>query len=371
MTGFRIVPQINFCNSFNEFIREANLCASDLILTDRFLLDHYIIPKNLSCKVIAQDDFGPGEPTSFKVNKIMEKADEYNFNRVIAIGGGSAIDIAKLLALGDVTNLLDLFQGRIPAKRMKQLIIIPTTCGTGSEVTNISIVSFEELNTKIGLAKDELYADIAVLCPEFLQNLPYQIFVFSSVDALIHAIESYLSPKANDMTKFFSVEAIRIILNGYVEIEKQGKDYRKKIMNQFVLASTYAGIAFSNAGCGLIHAMSYPLSGEYHIPHGQANHQMLMSVMDFYKQQNPTGTIHTLQEIFADVLHCAMFDSMFEFGQLIERLIDRKPLSSYGADEETIQEFAKQVMKTQQRLLANEYVPTSEKQMIEIYRTLL
>lgn len=371
MTGFRVVPQIQLCGTFDEFITAMELTQQDLILTDRFLLDHYIAPKKLPCRAIAQDDFGAGEPTDAKVQKIMQQAAAAPYTRVIAIGGGTAIDIAKLLVLDDVTDLLALFQGRAPLRRTRRLVIVPTTCGTGSEVTNISIVAFEQLNTKIGLAKDEIFADTAVLCPEFLENLPYGVFVFSSVDALIHAIESYLSPKANDITRFFSVEAIRLILGGYLQLEKNGAEYRKQIMNTFLLGSTYAGIAFSNAGCGLIHAMSYPLSGEYHIPHGQANHQMLMSVMEFYDRQKPDGAIQGLYAVFAEVFGCAIKDAPAAFGKLIAGLIERRPLSEYGADEQTVRGFAEQVMKTQQRLLANEYVPTSVEQMVEIYKPLL
>lgn len=371
MTEFRVVPKIKICSTFDEFVRADKVGQRDLILTDRFLLDHYILPKNLPCPVIAQDDYGPGEPTSSKVRAILEQAGKIDYDRVIAIGGGTAIDIAKLLVLDGVTDLLGLFEGKTPIVRTKQLMIMPTTCGTGSEVTNISIVAFEELNTKIGLANDKIFADSAVLCPEFLQQLPYQVFVFSSVDALIHAIESYLSPKANAMTRFFSVEAIRMILSGYLKIEQQGQEVLGCLMDQFLLASTYAGIAFSNAGCGLIHAMSYPLSGEYHIAHGQANHQMLMSVMRYYRKENPSGALQNLIEVFAQVFDCPAEEAFSAFEQLIERLIARKPLSDYGADLDSIKRFASQVIKTQQRLLANEYVPTSEEQMVEIYKPLL
>lgn len=371
MTGFRVVPEIKICSKFDDFLDYAQIGEKDLILTDRFLLDTFIEPKNLPCHVVAQDDFGGGEPSSTKVNKILETVSEFEYDRVIAIGGGTAIDIAKILVLDGVSDLLALFQGKIPPVKTRKLLIIPTTCGTGSEVTNISIVAFPELNTKIGLAKDEIFADVAILCPEFLEGLPYKVFVFSSVDALIHAIESYLSPKANELTRVFSVEAMTRIIRGYLLLQSNGIDYRKKIMDNFAVASTLAGIAFGNAGCGLVHAMSYPLSGEYHIAHGEANHQCLMSVMHYYDKVCPDGKIKDLYKIFADIFCCDEKEALGKFEALVVSLIDRKPLSTYGADEKTLKEFSEQVIKTQQRLLQNAYVPVTAEQIFEIYKPLI
>jgi len=154
-------------------------------------------------------------------------------------------------------------------------------------------------------------------------------------------------------------------------MREKGAEHRKEIMDSFVLGSTYAGVAFGNAGCGLVHAMSYPLSGEYHIAHGEANHKMLMSVLHYYDNALPNGDIKSLYSLFAEILGCDEKDALNEFETLFNSLIERKPLSAYGADEAKLKEFAAQVVKTQQRLLANAYVPTSEEQMVEIYRPVL
>lgn len=371
MKSFKIAPEIKMCDSLAEFITEFSMGEKDLIVTDKFLYDNYIASALPTCPVIIQDTFGGGEPTDTKLKAILAEAKKYAFDRIVAIGGGTAIDIAKIISLAGTDDLIGLFTGKIPPVREKELIIIPTTCGTGSEITNISIVAFEELNTKLGLAKDPLFADCAVLIPTLVENLPYKIFVFSSVDALIHAIESFLSPKANPITRFFSEEAILQILRGYVDINEKGKEYRKEIISDFLLASTYAGIAFSNAGCGLVHAMSYPLSGEYHIAHGEANHKMLMSVLRFYDKVAGNGDIQKLYEIFGKALGCDTENAFKNFETLFTSLIENTPLSAYGATEDTVRNFAAQVIKTQQRLLGNAYVPTSEAEMFEIYKTVL
>ncbi len=111
----------------------------------------------------------------------------------------------------------------------------------------------------MGLGTDELFADHAVLIPELVKGLPYRFFVASSIDALIHAIESYVSPKANPYTEVFSVKAMELILKGYMQIIEKGEEYRKEIIEEFVIGSNYAGIAFGNTGVGAVHALSYPL----------------------------------------------------------------------------------------------------------------
>lgn len=364
MTSFKIVPRIRNCESFDEFLSGYSVCGKDLILTDRFLLDTYISKKNVPCKVIAQDDFGQGEPTSEKVEKILEKLSGYEYDRVIAIGGGTAIDISKIVALTGINNLFELFCGKDKPQRGHGLIIIPTTCGTGSEVTNISIVAFESEGTKLGLADDVLYADDAVLVPEFLQNLPYSVFMYSSVDALIHAIESYLSPLSSVQSDFFAEESIGLILSAYRYIEKNGKGSEKNVVKDVLTASNYAGIAFSNAGCGLIHAMSYPLSGEYHIPHGQANFMMLPPILRFYENRAPGGRFAALLSLFSKA-------GVSDIHALISTLIKTEPLSSYGASDDMLVSFSEQVEKTQQRLLGRAYVLPDKSEMIDIYREIL
>ena len=107
-------------------------------------------------------------------------------------------------------------------------------------------------------------------------------------------------------------------------MREKGAEHRKEIMDSFVLGSTYAGVAFGNAGCGLVHAMSYPLSGEYHIAHGEANHKMLMSVLHYYDNALPNGDIKSLYSLFAEILGCDEKDALNEFETLFNSLIETK-----------------------------------------------
>jgi len=371
MSSFRIVPQIHIQALLDGFLQEFAVGKEDIILTDRCIYEPYLADKDLPCRIIIQDDLGPGEPTSDKVNAIYALAKESSYTRVIGIGGGTVIDIAKLLCLADLSDLLGIFQGRTPIRRDKELIIVPTTCGTGSEITNISIVAFNDLNIKLGLARDDIFASHAVLIPELLSGLPGRVFCTSSVDALIHALESYLSPKANTFTRFFAADAIKTILRGYRLLSEQGEQARPGLLKDFLIASCYAGISFSNAGCGAVHAMSYPLSGEYHLPHGEANHQCLIEIFKYYYTKNPEGDLKNLLVLISAELGGKPKDALAALEKLLDSLIQRKSLSTFGMTEAKAEEFAETAEKTQQRLLGNSYVPMNVPDMAEIYKKLL
>ena len=116
-----------------------------------------------------------------------------------------------------------------------------------------------------------MYAESAVLIPELLEGLPFGVFATSSIDALVHAVESSLSPKATAYTKLFGYKAIEMIIKGYQKVVKEGKEVLPGLMSDFLIASNYAGIAFGTAGCAAVHATSYPLGGKYHVAHGESN----------------------------------------------------------------------------------------------------
>lgn len=371
MSSFKIVPQIQTFDALGDFLSAFSVGEGDLILTDRCLYEPFLAGTDTGARIIVQDDFGPGEPNSDKVLAIMQKAQEEPYDRVIGIGGGTVIDIAKLLRLKAPGSLLDLFQGGEAPVREKRLVIVPTTCGTGSEITNISIVAFYDLDIKLGLAKDELYADDAVLVPPLLAGLPHRVFMHSSIDALIHAMESYLSPKANTFTRFFAVDAMKTILTGYSELAKNGPDYKNELLRPFLIASCYAGCSFSNAGCGTVHAMSYPLSGVYHLPHGEANYECLIAVLRYYQAQKPQGDLRDLLAIIAGGLGCPQEGAIDALEALLASLIERRPMGRLGMTEAQAQTFAESVEKTQQRLLGNSYLPMSVNAIAAIYRQII
>ena len=163
----------------------------------------------------------------------------------------------------------------------------------------------------------------------------------SAIDAFIHAIESYVSPRANLYTEMFSMKAMEMIIEGFRAIIANGEEYRFNLLEEFLVASNLAGVAFGNAGTGIVHAMSYPLSGAYHVTHGEANYQFLTTAFAFYQEQNPDGMIKGLNEFLGKLMDCAADDVYTELEKLLDKIIARKPLHEYGMTEEEIVAFAK------------------------------
>jgi 4-hydroxybutyrate dehydrogenase len=337
------------------------------------MYDPYVAPLGIDMPVIYQEKYGAGEPTDEMMDAMKAEMDKYEYDRIIAFGGGTIVDICKVLACEIPDKAADLYTGKVEAKRIKKLILVPTTCGTGSEVTNVAVASIPSLNLKKGIATEETYADAAVLIPESMTGLPDKVFATSSVDALIHAVESFLSPKASPLTDLFGAKAIEMIMNGYKKIIERGgnsKENRADLLKDFALASNYAGIAFGNAGCGAVHALSYAHGGAFHIPHGEANFICFTAVFKMYMRKQPTGKIEVLNAMLADVLGCDAADVYPELDKFLGKLIELKPLREYGMTEDQVATFAKSTIENQQRLLGNNYVPLTEEEIAEIFQSL-
>lgn len=363
-------PEIYKFNSCAEFVEAFPITEKDLVLTNEYIYQPYFGHLSLPCHIVYQEKYGMGEPSDEMIDKIFNDIKGLDYNRVIAIGGGSVIDIAKLFVIKDATNTLELFDKTIPLIKDKKLIIIPTTCGTGSEATNISIAEIKSKGTKMGLAVDELYADYAVIIPEMLKTLPYKFFVTSSIDALIHAIESLVSPKSNCYTELFSVKAIEIILKGYLEIVEKGEEHRMKIIEDILIASNYAGIAFANTGVGAVHALSYPVGGTYHVPHGEVNYQFFVEVFKTYNRLNPNGKIKEVNKMLAELLGTQTENVYDNLEKLLNNLLPKKQLREYGMKQIEIEEFTDSVIEKQQRLLANNYTELSRDEIKGIFARL-
>lgn len=369
MKLFSLSPEILQFATLREFLSSISLNKNDLIITNAYILSPVLGSDTLCCNVLYQEDYGKGEPTDRMV-ELMYEDFPVECKRIIAIGGGTIIDIAKLFILKHPTPVIDIFQKNAVLEKVRSLIIIPTTCGTGSEITNISIISFPSLGTKKGISSNALYADKAVLIPEMLSRLPFMVFATSSIDALIHGIESVLSPKATIFSRLFGYQAIQIILRGYKQMTIKGIETRFQFLSEFLTASTFGGISFSIAGCATIHALSYPLGANYHIPHGESNYLLLMSVLHLYDSLDPSGEIINLKKIVADTLQCSLSNCFFELELLLSKILQRKPLRTYGIKQENIALFVKSVFVEQTRLLENSYAPLNRAQVYSIYSSI-
>ena len=362
---FLIRPRIAVYESLKTFIDQKGLKSTDLIITNEYVLVPQLKGITLPCDVLYQEKYGQGEPSDEMIDAMFGEMKGKEYQRIIAVGGGTVIDISKLFVFGSGLSVEKIFDMGARLEKKRELIIIPTTCGTGSEVTNISIVEFKKKQTKIGLAIPQLYADEAALIPPMLTTLPYEVFAASSIDALVHATESYVSPKATVFSRMFGRTAIEKIINGYMKLRAVGKRQLPADMKDFLLASTMAGVAFGNAGCAAVHALSYPIGGNYHVPHGKANYIVYEGVFRMYKELG--ADLSPVEEVLAEVMKCPNDEVWERLFELLEFVLTRQPLSELGVDEGKCTEMAQSVIENQQRLLNNNPIELSQEQMKTIY----
>lgn len=364
MKELNFYPELYTYQHVSQFLKDFPI-EEDIIITVKAVFDRFFPVKNFS-KVIYLDNFSLEEPTDEMIDQIILKTKEFApAKRIVAIGGGSCMDTAKLVSVSQ-DSVEELFEGQRIKKRC-ELMLIPTTCGTGSEVTNIAALKRISLNTKIGFAAQELYGQQAILIAELIEELPEYVFATSSIDALIHAIESVLSPNASHLSMVFSYTAIEMIVSGYRQIEQSGlRAVLKKRALDFLLASTYAGLAFSVGGCAAVHALSYPIGGVYNVPHGEANYLVFLPVLRKYEALSDTGELVRLKNFLGNLLQTEE-DAFEALDQLLFTLLNKRDLRPLGFNEETITDFTASVLANQQRLLKNNFVPLTETDIKEIY----
>lgn len=370
MKLFHQFPEVQSYKTVQEFVNTFDITEKDFILATKTIYNKYFAELDLKAVVHFKSEYGAGEPTDAMIDALLDDFRKTDCNRIIAIGGGAVIDMAKLLMLDGDATAAEYYQRKVPLKRVRPLIAVPTTCGAGSESSNISIAEILELGTKLGLADNTIYPDYAVLIPTLLTELPYDFFATSAIDAFIHAIESYLSPRANIYTRMFSEKAMEMILKGFQQIVTNGPEYRFELLEEFLIASDLAGIAFGNAGTGTVHAMSYPLSGTYHVTHGEANYQFLTAVFKNYLLVKPDGGIKVLNDFLGNVLGCDSDMVYEEIENLLGQVVAKKPLREYGMKLEETKAFAISVQATQQRLLNQSYVKFTAEELEKIYQSL-
>lgn len=223
----------------------------------------------------------PAEPNYHEAQVMIDEFKKEQADFIIAIGGGSVMDVAKLASIlaTDEYTVKDLLDDPLLAKKQITSLMIPTTAGTGSEATPNSIVGVPEKELKIGIVNPEMIADYVILDSRMIKKLPKPIAAATGVDALCHAIECFTSAKANPISNTFALEALDLIMNNIIEACTNSEALAAK--SRMLLGSFYAGVAITSSGTTAVHALSYPLGGKYHIAHGVSNAMLLTPVMKF------------------------------------------------------------------------------------------
>jgi len=288
---------------------------------------------------------------------------------VVGLGGGSSMDVAKLLSvlLPNEQQLAQMYGvNRVDGARVP-LVQIPTTAGTGSEVTAVSIVTVGEA-TKMGVVAPQLLADLAILDAELTLGLPAAATAATGIDAMVHAIEAYTSARLkNPISDMLAVRALQLLSSNLLTACRNSQD--RAAREAMLLGATFAGQAFANAPVAAVHALAYPIGGIYHVPHGLSNALVLPHVLKF----NAEAAAPRYAELAQAVLPSVGGDSDEKTRALIghiEYLIAEtgipRTLREVGIERDGLQRMAQDAM-LQQRLLVNNPRPVAEADALAIY----
>jgi len=314
------------------------------------------------------------EPTIDEVDQAIKELNVVsNFDGVIGIGGGSAIDVAKLLAVS--INIKDTVRNYIGINLIDKpgipMIILPSTSGTGAEATPNAIVKNTKEGWKKGIVSPCLIPDLVIIDPELTLSLPPKITAETGIDAFTHAIECFICNKANAMSDLFALDSMRLINKYLRRAFKDGSD--REARYYMSLASLYGGIAIANSGTGGVHALAYPLGGEYDISHGLSNSILLAEVIEF----NAEASFEKYIKV-AEAMEIRTAYSTFTSEKIVKSVVDeiRKLVSDVGISSEgifrisdkTLDHLATMAISEQQRLLENNPRPISFEDARQIYK---
>jgi len=313
------------------------------------------------------------DPPEHVVLEAVEQARNMQAELIIGFGGGSSMDVAKLVALlahpDCKQQMADIYGvGNARGQRLP-LFQVPTTAGTGSEVTQIAIIT-TGATTKMGVVSPILLPDLALLDADLTLGLPAHVTAATGIDAMVHAIEAYTSKlKKNPLSDMLAREALRLLAGNLDQVVQNGQN--REARQAMLLSALLAGQAFANAPVAAVHALAYPLGGHFHIPHGLSNALVLPTVIEFnashaaplYAELAPLIVGPGLQPGDADHLTAQMVGALADLSPrcgLPSRLRDA------GVPKDKLELLAKDAM-LQQRLLVNNPREVSEADALAIY----
>ncbi|WP_339996283.1 iron-containing alcohol dehydrogenase [Priestia aryabhattai] len=314
------------------------------------------------------------EPTVENIEEVFQAISKEQYDVLIGFGGGSVLDATKILSALQTNNqsIRELLGTDLVKNPGTPTILIPTTSGTGSEVTPNAIVTLPDEELKIGIVSKYLLPKLVVLDPVLTLSLPRPITAATGMDAFTHSLESFISNKSNLISDMVALESIRLISSSIIEAYQNGNSVEAR--EKMLVGSMYGGMALTSAGTAAVHALAYPLGGKFKIPHGVANSMLLPHVMEFNMD-----AIEDRLFLVAEPMGIKIegFSKTEVAQKVVNRIVEwtnvleiPQNLKEYGVKEEDVPELALSASKVT-RLLNNNPKEVSLKDMEGIYRKLL
>lgn len=299
----------------------------------------------------------------------LEAAKAFQPDLIVGVGGGSSLDISKVTSVM-LTNggQIDSYFGMelVPSSGVP-LILIPTTAGTGSEVTSIAVLSDTKNNVKKGIVSEHMYARVVMLDPELTLGLPAPITAMTGMDALVHAMESYTGRRATVFTDTLNLQAIRMIASNLRKAYANGSN--REARENMLYASCIAGMAFSNTQNGLDHALALAIGGRYHLPHGLLTAFICPWVMDYNLIAVPEKFVHIAEAFGEDTAGVSAVEGARLAVMAVKDLLDdvgiSYKLSTYGVPQEEFPAIAKATVGAV-RLISNNPRDVTEDAVIRL-----
>lgn len=371
-----VLVEYGAARRLGEVLRERYPVLERLcVVTDRFLHQGGLLGPALDnlrqhgWKVTVIDDV-VADPPAHVVLDATQRAKESGVQIVLGLGGGSSMDVAKLIAVlatGQQT-LADIYGVRKVTGSRLPLVQMSTTAGTGSEVTAVSIVTTGEV-TKTGVVAPQLFADMAILDAELTLGLPRHATAATGIDAMVHAIEAYTSIHAkNPLSDALAERALALLCGNLLRACDDGSD--RAAREAMLLGAMLAGQAFANAPVAAVHALAYPIGGIFHVPHGLSNALVLPHVLRFNAPlaRNWYAQLAAIVAPHARGGDADMTKALIErLEQMIEATGIARTLREVGVREADLPRMASDAM-LQTRLLVNNPRPVTEDDALAIYR---
>ena len=365
---------VNSTDQIKTLLGKNIFIITDKGLTELGLLEPTIKKIKIHSNVKIFDDV-ESDPSKSTLLKAFESAKEFNSTGVLGFGGGSSMDVAKLVSLllgsnQDIETIWGINNTRGPRL---PLVLIPTTAGTGSEVTPISIITMDDKEKK-GVSSKYILPDLAILDPLLTIDLPSNITASTGIDAMVHAIEAFTSvnPNNNPISKMLSIEALKLLGSSIEVAVFDGKNINAR--SNMLLGSMLAGKAFANSPVAAVHALVYPIGGLFNISHGLSNSLVLPHVLKFNSLNEDTKRNYAylapyvfkkLENSKNDEKVCNHFIDLLE--NLSKKLKLPYRLRDLEIPEEACNSMAKEAMK-QTRLLVNNPRKIEESDAFNIYK---